>query len=146
MAVFPESLEARCLVENEDVVGATPTGDAPTTSEWSKKILPYIATYIWGFTVLIFLLCTVSYYSKLSPNSVYQLEFILNMPFVHKHIHCTMWLEITRQFTKFNSSTVENLEAYVILYHWLKYHKHRGIFIHHICFDGGKIHLPQITW
>ena len=32
-AVFGESLEARCQVENEDVVGAAPTGDAPTTSE-----------------------------------------------------------------------------------------------------------------
>ena len=33
VAVFAESLEARCQVENEDVVGAAPTGDAPTTSE-----------------------------------------------------------------------------------------------------------------
>ena len=31
-AVFDESLEARYQVENEDVVGAAPTGDAPTTS------------------------------------------------------------------------------------------------------------------
>ena len=27
-------------VENEDVVGAAPTGDAPTTSEWSTLLLP----------------------------------------------------------------------------------------------------------
>ena len=27
------TIEARCSVENEDVVGAAPTGDAPTTSE-----------------------------------------------------------------------------------------------------------------
>ena len=27
-------------VENEDVVGAAPTGDAPTTSEWSTISLP----------------------------------------------------------------------------------------------------------
>ena len=33
-AVFAESIEARCQVENEDVVGVAPTGDAPTTSEW----------------------------------------------------------------------------------------------------------------
>ena len=39
MAVFAESLEARCQVENEDVVGAAPTGDAPTTSEWSTVLL-----------------------------------------------------------------------------------------------------------
>ena len=40
MAVFAESLEARCQAENEDVVGAAPTGDAPTTSDWSKISLP----------------------------------------------------------------------------------------------------------
>ena len=39
-AVFAEYLEARCWVENEDVVGAAPTGDAPTTSEWSTILLP----------------------------------------------------------------------------------------------------------
>ena len=39
-AVFAKSLKARCWVENEDVVGAAPTGDAPTTSEWSTIWLP----------------------------------------------------------------------------------------------------------
>ena len=34
--VSAQSIEAECWVENEDVVGAAPTGDAPTTSEWSK--------------------------------------------------------------------------------------------------------------
>ena len=38
--VFAQSNEASCLVENEDVVGAAPTGDAPTTSEWSTILLP----------------------------------------------------------------------------------------------------------
>ena len=38
--VFAKSIEATCSVENEDVVGAAPTGDAPTTSEWSTKLLP----------------------------------------------------------------------------------------------------------
>ena len=33
--VFAQDIEAKCQVENEDVVGAAPTGDAPTTSEWS---------------------------------------------------------------------------------------------------------------
>ena len=31
--VFVQSVEARLYIENEDVVGAAPTGDAPTTSE-----------------------------------------------------------------------------------------------------------------
>ena len=39
-ATFAESFEARRQVENEDVVGAAPTGDAPTTSEWLTILLP----------------------------------------------------------------------------------------------------------
>ena len=38
--VFAQSNEARCYVENADVVGAAPTGDAPTTSEWATILLP----------------------------------------------------------------------------------------------------------
>ena len=39
--VFAQSFEARCEVENEDVVGAAPTGDdAPTTSELWTRLLP----------------------------------------------------------------------------------------------------------
>ena len=37
--VFIESMEARYYVEYEDVVGAAPTGDAPTTSQWSTILL-----------------------------------------------------------------------------------------------------------
>ena len=33
--VFAQYVEAKCKVENEDVVGAAPTGNAPITSEWS---------------------------------------------------------------------------------------------------------------
>ena len=44
--VFAESLEARCQVENENVDGAAPTGDAPTTSEWSTNTLPTQVRYI----------------------------------------------------------------------------------------------------
>ena len=42
--VFAQSFEARCEVENEDVVGAAPTGDASNTSEWSTIELP---TQVW---------------------------------------------------------------------------------------------------
>ena len=35
--VYAQSKEARCLVDNEDVVGAAPTGDAPTSSEWKYR-------------------------------------------------------------------------------------------------------------
>ena len=37
LSVFAQSIEARCQVENEDIVGAAPT---PTTSEWSNILLP----------------------------------------------------------------------------------------------------------
>ena len=33
--VFAQYIGAKYYVENEDVVGAGLTGDAPTTSEWS---------------------------------------------------------------------------------------------------------------
>ena len=39
-AVFAQSIEARCWVENENVVGAALTGYAPSTSELSTIILP----------------------------------------------------------------------------------------------------------
>ena len=46
------SIEARCYVENEDVVGAAPTGYAPITSEWSTSLLPTkVRSYIRGLTV-----------------------------------------------------------------------------------------------
>ena len=38
--VFAQAIEARCQVGNEYVVGAAPTGNAPTTSEWSMVLLP----------------------------------------------------------------------------------------------------------
>ena len=48
-----ESLQSRRQVENEDVVGAAPTGAAPTTSEWSTILLPTKdVSYIRGFTVV----------------------------------------------------------------------------------------------
>ena len=56
--VFTQSIEARRWVENEDVVGAAPTGDAPTTSEWSTIILPAkvgLILEIWRY--LIGMLC-----------------------------------------------------------------------------------------
>ena len=54
--VFAQSTEARRKVENEDVVGAAPTGDAPTTSEWSALLLPtkvplILEVWRWSFWV-----------------------------------------------------------------------------------------------
>ena len=38
--VFAQSFEASSLVGNKDVIGAAPTGDDSTTSEWSIILLP----------------------------------------------------------------------------------------------------------
>ena len=46
VVVFAQSIEARCLVENEDVIGAPPIGDAPATSEWSTILLPTMVQLI----------------------------------------------------------------------------------------------------
>ena len=46
--VLTQSVEARCYVENEDIVWTAPTGDAPTTSEWSKLLLPNKVRLILG--------------------------------------------------------------------------------------------------
>ena len=37
---LPNPLKPDVKVESEDVVGAAPTGDAPTASEWSTILLP----------------------------------------------------------------------------------------------------------
>ena len=37
--VFAQYIEAKCWVDNEDVVGAVPAGDGPTTSEYSTMLL-----------------------------------------------------------------------------------------------------------
>ena len=49
--VSAQSIVASCKVENEDVVGAVPTGDAPTTFEWSNNIIAWGVTNIRGLTV-----------------------------------------------------------------------------------------------
>ena len=56
---LPDSLEPGVEVGNEDVVGAAPTGDAPTTSEWSTILLPTTVhalrcdLYIRGLTICL---------------------------------------------------------------------------------------------
>ena len=48
---------SQLLVENEDVVGTAPTGDVPTTSEWSWNFIAYYdASNIRGLTVHFFYL------------------------------------------------------------------------------------------
>ena len=49
VVVIAQSIETMCKVANEDVVGAAPTGDAPTT-EWSAILLP---TKVRDLTVLV---------------------------------------------------------------------------------------------
>ena len=71
-----QSIEARCLVENEDVVGAAPTGDAPTASEWSTMSLP---------TKVCLILETWRYMSSVS--MIYKLE----NDRVIKRFYCISW-------------------------------------------------------
>ena len=48
---FAQFIEARCEIENEDVVEAALTGDAPTISWWSTILLPtnvHLISEVWG--------------------------------------------------------------------------------------------------
>ena len=60
--IFSQSNEARCWVENEDVVGAAPTGNAPTTSKWSTNFIAHSvgAPYIRDLTVILPEYCSLS--------------------------------------------------------------------------------------
>ena len=55
-AVFTQSIQARCWVENEDVVGAATTGDAPTTFEWSTIVLStkvWVISKVWEYVIVL---------------------------------------------------------------------------------------------
>ena len=69
--VFAKSIEARCQVENEDVVGAAPTGDAPTTSELSTILLPtkvrLILEVLWYFVISQYGLSDIQRYTATYP-------------------------------------------------------------------------------
>ena len=45
---FAQPIKARCEIENEDVVGGTPTGDTPITSERSTILWPVQVQLILG--------------------------------------------------------------------------------------------------
>ena len=53
--VYTQSIEAMCWVKNEDAVGAAPTGDAPTASEWSASLLPTkvcLVLQVWKYMLI----------------------------------------------------------------------------------------------
>ena len=63
---LPNPLMPGVEIENEDVVGAAPTGDAPSTSEWSTILFPnkvHLILDVWLY-IKIFL-------SKCSPEITY---------------------------------------------------------------------------
>ena len=86
-AFFAESLEAKCQVENEDVVGAAPTGDAPTTSEWSTILLPTKVRLILEF------------YGKFSLYNIFE-TYLMKLP----HLDDGMWLSLFGKFESLVSS------------------------------------------
>ena len=50
--VSAQSIGVRCQVKDEGVVGAVPTGDAPTTSEWSTILLTvkvHLTLEVWWY-------------------------------------------------------------------------------------------------
>ena len=62
--VFVQYIEARCWVENADVVGAAPTGDAPTTSEWFFLFECFWFDWFVKFTHVALILVTWDYFDS----------------------------------------------------------------------------------
>ena len=81
-------IETRCSVDNEDVIGAAPTGDALSTSEWSTILLPTkvrLILKIWG-SISISLTkypCTPLFYTR-SLNSFYMVKTLAVGCFLHR--------------------------------------------------------------
>ena len=60
--VFAQSIEVRFYVENEDVVGAGPTGDAHTPSECLTILLPikvWLISEVWRYVMLHAISCCI---------------------------------------------------------------------------------------
>ena len=72
--VFVQYIEAKCWVENEDVVGAVLTDNASTTSEWSTTSLPEIrdftAPLIMVPSVLIWIHIYISRFPRVTSNEI----------------------------------------------------------------------------
>ena len=52
---FAQFIESRCWIDNKDGVGAAPTDDAPTISQWSKSVLytnSHISLEVWRYFIL----------------------------------------------------------------------------------------------
>ena len=64
LVAFAQTVETRCSVENEDVDGAAPTGDAPTISEWWTFLLPtkvHLVLDFWEYA----LKCIYRYFDEI---------------------------------------------------------------------------------
>ena len=67
--VFAQSIEARRSVENDDVVGAATTGDAPTTSDWSTILVAIRMRLILEVYGIVNYLADVPLNKASSPNA-----------------------------------------------------------------------------
>ena len=98
---FVQYIEARCKVENEDVVGAAPTGDAPTTPEWSTIPLPNKMRLFWRYES-----------TKYAPVS-YANETPVRLSLKNHVFKTFTWKSfyVPQQYWSLNSHTVTNVVA-----------------------------------
>ena len=69
----------RCYLENEDIIGAVPTGEVPTTSEWSTILLPtmvHVILEVWQclwmkngvylqWRLIVYMMCPMKYVRRM---------------------------------------------------------------------------------
>ena len=99
---FAQSIEARCLVENEDVVGAAPTGSAPTTSEWSTILLPTKVHII--LVVLWYLFAYTMYFDVIV--SIQVSGYRMNVMAGIRSVYFTNYNIVKKRLTEFNSPSI----------------------------------------
>ena len=68
-----DEIDPQCQVVNEDVVGAAPTDDAPTTSRWSTISLPNkvrLILEVWGYHVWKLLILQTNLHSQAAGHDI----------------------------------------------------------------------------
>ena len=112
VVVFAQSIEARCSVTNEDVVGAVRTGDAPTTSEWSTISL---LTNVWLISEVSWQLNTETKMSSFWRNFNHWLHWKLS--FWQLPVQPVMKISSKWRHSRF--SEIEGVSSPGIYCHWL---------------------------
>ena len=135
--VFAQSIEGIFKVENEDAVGAAPTGDAPTTSEWSTILFPTklpLILEVWQY------LCMYWYVGRT------QCRRGLELPYIQDKSQTNTLLTV---FKKYSLATLKYPNTFSTL--WVIKSVFHRVYAHDECrnyniMDWQRHQVPFICW